>query len=756
MFLRELTQTIDTLKGAGPAVCARLSKAGINTIAELLRHYPRQDKYEDHITRRTLDSVIPVCNSGAFTQPPDAVSESREICTTARVSHISSIYIHKKQVPCITVFDGTAQASLLCFKNPELARALAREMTGAAPDISYLVWGNFTYSEKYHKIQSGDFEIEREDAPPAVLAKKHFGALLPVYRLSDGLRQWHFRTLIQNALAQFGGELENTLPPPLVEKYNLLSSANAIRAIHFPRGFDEQAGARRTLIYEELFYLELIIALRKKGQGGGRVKEKNDSTALQNRLLSRLPFPLTDGQKQVVAEINADILSIGQRPMARLLQGDVGSGKTLVSFLAALAVIEAGGQAVLMAPTELLAFQHAENAGRLLEPLGIHVAFLTGNVKSAGRKHLLSALASGDIDLAIGTHALFSADVVYRRLALVIIDEQHRFGVTQRQAILNKGIGDGEAAAENAQSPHLLMMSATPIPRTLAQTVFGDMDISVIHGMPPGRMPVLTRTFSQENEAKVYTLVRKELAAGHQAYFVYPLIGSEEAAEDFDSGKTGMPGGNDGLKDAQSMERRLRENVFPEYKTALLHSRLDDARKKSIMESFRNNEIQILAATSVVEVGVDVPNATCMVIEHADRFGLSALHQLRGRVGRGSAPSTCFLVWTPPESPLAREAEGERLALWQKRLKVMRETTDGFIIAEEDLKLRGPGHIAGTEQSGYFALGLANILRDAAVLEQARQDAFELVDADPRLEGHDGILLAAVLERARPFTDAGW
>jgi ATP-dependent DNA helicase RecG len=452
-------------------------------------------------------------------------------------------------------------------------------------------------------------------------------------------------------------------------------------------------------------------------------------------------------------------LASGQ-PMARLLQGDVGSGKTLVSFMAALAVIETGAQAALLAPTELLAFQHAQNAASLLEPLGIRAAFLTGNLKNAGRKYLLASLAAGEIDLVIGTHALFSADVAYKNLKFVIIDEQHRFGVAQRQAILDKGANGAEGA-----QPHLLMMSATPIPRTLAQTVFGAMDVSALKGMPLGRKPVATRAFSSANEDKVYALVRNELKAGRQAYFVYPLIGGgQDEAGLFDEGadETADEGAGrgtmeeSGLKDAQGMARRLSEEIFPEYKTALLHSKLEDEEKKRIMEAFRRNEIQILAATSVVEVGVDVPNATCMVVEHAERFGLSALHQLRGRVGRGDAPSTCFLVWTNPPVPIAREADGGKLEIWQKRLKVMLETNDGFVIAEEDLKLRGPGQIAGIEQSGYLALGIANIIRDAAVLEKAREDAFALVAADPRLEAPANGMVAAVLKRAPPFTGPQW
>jgi ATP-dependent DNA helicase RecG len=409
--------------------------------------------------------------------------------------------------------------------------------------------------------------------------------------------------------------------------------------------------------------------------------------------------------------------------MARLLQGDVGSGKTLVSFLAALGAVDAEGQAAIMAPTELLARQHAENAARLLEPLGLRLSFLTGNLKAAGRKELLKNLAAGEIDLVLGTHALFSEDVVYRDLRLGVVDEQHRFGVTQRGLIMAKG-----------NMPDLLMMSATPIPRSLALTIFGDLDISTIRDLPPGRKPVKTHLARESNEGKVYDFVRKELAAGRQAYFVYPLI---EAAgpENERQGSLWAT-----LKDAETMADRLAREVFPEYPAALVHSRVDEEEKQRIMDSFRRGDTRILVATSVVEVGVDVPNATCMVIEHAERFGLSALHQLRGRVGRGKDQSYCFLVYS---DKLTEDGK--------TRLMVMLENQDGFVIAEEDLKLRGPGQIAGLEQSGYLSLGLADPVRDAEILALARAEAFAILETDPGLLLPEHRRIAGVLERAPPF-----
>ena len=357
-------------------------------------------------------------------------------------------------------------------------------------------------------------------------------------------------------------------------------------------------------------------------------------------------------------------------------------------------VVDAGGQCALLAPTELLARQHAENAARLLEPVGVRLAFLTGAIGSSGRTQLLHELKAGNIDIVIGTHALFSNGVSYRNLKLAVIDEQHRFGVLQRSAILDKGV----ECSPDRLPPHLLMMSATPIPRTLALSVFGDLDVSVIRTMPPGRKPVITHLAAHGNERKVYDFIARELAAGHQAYFVYPLI------EDTD---------NASLKSAQTMYEELTTGIFPGTPAALIHSRIPEDEQRAVMERFRSGEIRILVATSVVEVGVDVANATCMVIEHADRFGLSALHQLRGRVGRGELQSWCFLVYS---KNLTEDGKA--------RLRVMHETTDGFLIAEEDLRIRGPGDIGGIQQSGYIAFNLADPVRDAAILETARYAAF--------------------------------
>ena len=696
MFLRLLRDPVNSIRGVASASVSKLARLGINNAAGLLLHYPRD--WED----RTLKIPISGFQSG-------------KVCTVVTVFAREWIGYGRMKTLKAYVEDETAQAALLCFNRPWLEKQLVMGR-------QFRLWGRFYY--KYGEIQSGSFEIEpvEQDA--------NQNRILPVYPLCAGLTQAAFRRFTSRAIEKYAKDIEDELPAEIVERDSLMSKSAAIRAIHFPQSLEELERAKKTLIYEELFYLEIMVgkrAIERKSRNKIARNRDSQSTAdyapLQKMLLERLPFALTTGQADAAMEINRDMES--GVPMARLLQGDVGSGKTLVSFLAALRAVESGGQAAIMAPTELLARQQADNAARLLEPLGLHVAFLTGNIKTAGRKELVKNLAEGTIDIVVGTHALFSKDVEYKSLKLVVIDEQHRFGVTQRSLIMAKG-----------ETPALLMMSATPIPRTLALTVFGDMDVSVIKDKPPGRKPVKTHLAKESNEKKVYEFIRGELEQGRQAYFVYPLIEQSIGQSN--------EGGED-IKDAVSMADRLAKEVFPKHKTALIHSKLTEDEKRQTMDDFRKGEIKILAATSVVEVGVDVPNATCMVVEHAERFGLSALHQLRGRVGRGQDQSYCFLVYS---DDLGEEGK--------IRLKVMLENSDGFVIAEEDLKLRGPGQIAGTEQSGYFVLGLANPVRDIEELERARADAFAILENDGGLLLADHRVIAKVLDEAPPFAEVAF
>jgi len=689
MFLRSISAPVSSVPGIGSSSITRLAKLGITKVSDLLLHYPR-----DWEERSRLNPLSGYRNG--------------KVCNVVTVFAKEWIGYGRMKSLKVYVEDDTAQASLLCFNRPWLEKQL---VIGE----KFRLWGHFYF--KYGELQSSSFEIEQKKNDTG------FNRILPVYPLSAGLSQALIRRFTSRAIKIYGKNIEDELPAVIIERDKLLPKNKAIEEIHFPSSIGGLENAKKTLIYEELFYLEVMVGKRSLERRSGvsrHISGKNIDdtgyTPLQKKLAERLPFQLTKGQTDSVTEINHDMS--GDYPMARLLQGDVGSGKTLVSFMAALKAVDKGGQAVIMAPTELLARQHAENAARLLEPLGLHIAFLTGNVKSAGRKELLKNLSTGEVNIAAGTHALFSKDVEYKNLKLVIIDEQHRFGVMQRSLIMTKG-----------KNPDLLMMSATPIPRTLALTVFGDMDITVIRDMPPGRKPVKTHLAKESNEAKVYDFVRKELEKGRQAYFVYPLI-------------EGSHSGGDDIKDAISMADRLSKEVFPEYRTALIHSKLNEEEKRKTMEDFRKGEINILAATSVVEVGVDVPNAACMVVEHADRFGLSALHQLRGRVGRGHDQSYCFLVYS---DELTEEGK--------VRLKVMLENSDGFVIAEEDLKLRGPGQFAGTEQSGYLELGISNPIRDIAELERARADVFSILENDPDLLLENNRVIARVLDEAPPFSE---
>lgn len=676
MLIGEIQTPVSNLYGAGKTTIEQLNRLGIATVGDLLRFWPRA--WEDRSRYNTLSEW----NAFHKLNVPVTIMDQQWFG-----------YGRMKTLKLVISDSEGVRGELACFNRPFLEKAFP-EGTKA------LVYGSF--SVKYGAIQSSSFDIEKYDT-----AERR---ILPVYPLTQGLTQTKLRKLIEQALNSYARGIDSELPADVLNKYGYPDKRAVLFAMHRPASLEEAEAARTALIFEEFFLYEAAVGMRALERRGvlPRTPVRDNAsegtaqpaalqyayTPLQKELLSRLPFTLTADQQAVTAEINADI--DGTAPAARLIQGDVGSGKTLVAFLACVKVIEGGGQAALMAPTELLARQHADTAAKLLEPLGIRLAFLTGNLKAAGRSQLLQQLAAGNIDLIIGTHALFSAQTLYKNLRMVVIDEQHRFGVLQRSAIIQKGIDSGKKA------PHFLMMSATPIPRTLALSMFGDLDISVIKTMPPGRKPVITYVASESKTEKVYYFIGQDILAGKQAYFVYPII------EDSDTFN---------LKSAEDMFAELTRD-FPHHRLALIHSKVPEEEARTIMQEFRSGAIHILVATSVIEVGVDVPNATCMVIEHADRFGLSALHQLRGRIGRGSDQSYCFLLY------------GKNITeTGMARLKVMASTTDGFVIAEEDLKLRGPGDIGGVEQSGYCGFELADPIRDFALLEKARIAAFEMLAA---------------------------
>jgi len=522
--------------------------------------------------------------------------------------------------------------------------------------------------------------------------------LIPLYTEIEGLSQNKFQKLIQAALQLT--EIEDSLPEEIRKKSELISLKQALQEIHNPplehaeKILKWRSPAQIRLIFEELFWVELNLALKKSGHQLEKALPVKAKLSRKGELLSRLPFELTQAQIRAYEEIKTDLAK--PHPMHRLVQGDVGSGKTLVALLSALEAADAGFQTALMAPTEILAEQHYRNAVKLMEPLGIQVRLLVGSLKTKERNQILEDLISGEAQICVGTHALIQKDVEFQRLGLTIVDEQHRFGVQQRNLLKSKAV-----------SPHFLVMTATPIPRTLAMTVYGDLDVSVINEMPKGRQPIVTRKAFESKRSLVTGFVKEQLQKGRQAYVVCPLVEESEAME---------------LKNAQDEYLRIQKE-FPEYKVGLLHGKMKTADKDEIMRAFRDNQIQILVSTTVIEVGVDVPNANIMVIEQAERFGLSQLHQLRGRVGRGEHKSFCILMLG-----YALSEEG------RQRAEIMEQTTDGFKISEADLEMRGPGEFLGTRQSGLPGFRLANLVRDLDLLQKARKAAFDWVSKDPSLQ----------------------
>ena len=701
MKLSAIETPISSLTGVGPTLAKTLAKVGIFTIADLLSYWPRD--FEDRTKKISLSQF----NSG-------------KVHTIAQVLSHEYFGYGKMRTLRIRIDDGTRTASLVCFNRPFLAKTL--------PENSVIsVTGKFVL--RYGELQCTSFDAEciAQDTSIDEFRNSEVpnSRVLPIYPLTQGLSQVQIRKLTEKALYQYCKGIENEIPEHIIKKRNLLPKNLAVYKMHKPETLEEALDAKKTLIYEELYAFQKTVLERAKNRKKNietlceKEPPKDFESSLSPRqqlLLQRLPFPLTEDQKKVIYEMNIDMdLSETQiikdnNPfrMSRLLQGDVGSGKTLTAFFLALRAIDYGGQVAILAPTEILSKQHAENAAKILEPLNVRTAFLTGNINTTGRKTLLNALKNGLVDIIIGTHALFSQSVVYKNLRFVVIDEQHRFGVVQRSAILDKGrtsLDQLERQKEGniPKQPDLLLMSATPIPQTLALTIFGDLDVSTIKTMPMGRKPIITHLTMQGNEYRVYEAVREELKQGHQAYFVYPLI---EEIENQEGDNRVMP-----LKSAEEMFTFLSQQVYPEYKCALVHSKVEEEKQNQILNDFRDGKIQILIATTVVEVGVDVPNATCMVIESAERFGLAALHQLRGRVGRGSQQSYCFLIYSQKLSEIGKQ-----------RMKVIHSSNDGFFIAEEDLKLRGPGDINGIQQSGYFTLGIADPINNKDIMEMARED----------------------------------
>ena len=676
------TLTPDTpvryLKGVGPKTAERFEKLGILTLSDLLCHYPR----------RYLDFSKPYSIAEA---PADT-----ECVVKAEVfaKPGGRILPGGRRMERITAGDDVSSLEITWFNNPYAAQKLE---LGQEYYFQGIVTGGMLRRQMVNPQVRTDAQVKSSP----------FEA---VYPQTEGLTSSAIAKCVRQLLPH-AELLPDPLPSEMLKKYRLLSKADAVRAIHCPATEEEAFAARRRLIYEELLVLQLGIG-RMKNHGAastGAPMKKADASPFWESL----PFSPTGAQRRAVEEILTDMS--GETFMNRLLQGDVGSGKTLVAAAAIWACIRAGYQAALLAPTEILASQHAENLNRLLSPFGMRVALLTGGMKAAARRTTLAAIRDDEADLIVGTHAILSEGVEFARLGLSVVDEQHRFGVRQRGLL-----------AEKAANPHLLVMSATPIPRTLGLLMYGDLDISILDELPPGRKPVKTRCITGKKRADLYGFLDREIDSGRQVYIVCPAI--EDA-------------GGSGLNAVKNYYEDIAKAYLPDRRVGLMHGKLKPKEKAEVMDDFKSGRLDALVSTTVIEVGVDVPNATVMVIENAERYGLSALHQLRGRVGRGAAESWCFLV-----SDNASESV-------QKRLKFLCSTSDGFAVAQYDLETRGPGDFFGSRQHGLPTLQIADLMNDTRTLHAAQSEAVALLAEDPLLERPEHALLARQVEQM--FDKAG-
>jgi ATP-dependent DNA helicase RecG len=693
--------SLQYIKGVGPRRSGALQRAGIQSVQDLLSYYPF-----DYLDRSRIVSIRDLPKYVDAEKPVTIIGEvyRQELRRSRRSNRLVFLLTIKDStgfLPCVW-FEGV-QWYKDAFEKGELL-ALS-----AYPDFDKLGRLQFAHPE-FDRLKG-----EEEDEPDW---GKLFntGAIIPKYRSSAelakvGLDSRGFRRIIRSALKSHAHQVQEILSDEIRSRAKLVESRFAIEQIHFPSSSEQLAAARRRLKFDELFYLQLLLAYRKR-RVGEEVKgiTYTIESKLARKLAESLPFQLTRAQRRVINEIAEDMRS--SKPMNRLLQGDVGSGKTIVALLAMLVAVDNGYQVAFMAPTEVLAEQHYRTLQGYLSNLSVNVRLLIGGQRKRLREEFLEDIRSGRANIVVGTHALIEESVEFARLGFVVVDEQHRFGVLQRATIREKGY-----------NPDVLVMTATPIPRTLALTLYGDLDVSVIDEMPANRMPIRTAIRLEDQKEKVFQFVREEVARGRQAYIVFPLI---EESEKID------------LKAATAEFERLRTAVFPELKLGLLHGRMKSEEKEAVMLSFQAGRIQILVSTTVIEVGIDVANATIMIIENAERFGLSQLHQLRGRVGRGADQSYCILIadYACFESrrrgldagELKREKQHART-----RLETMAETTDGFRIAKVDLSLRGPGEFFGIRQSGFPEFKIADLIEDGELVVLARREAFDLVDRDPQL-----------------------
>ncbi len=682
---------IQFIKGVGPKKALLLQKLQLTTIEDLFYFLPF--RYEDRRELKTISSLVP----GHFAT------------FIAEVLNSGIIYMGRRKRVFEVIFQdetGTTRAKFFRFNETYM---LEKFKTGK----KIIVSGKPTVNKR-----SG-LEIVHPDTERIIDGRAHpieIGQFVPVYHTTEGLHQKSIRSIINNLLEKYLPLVEEVIPENILNRHKFLSRSEAFQLVHSPQsegltgkdleGF--KTPAQKRLVFEELFLIQTGLAFKKKHARDIKVGLKFKTRGnLIKRFINLLPFQLTQAQKKVLREIMEDLEK--EKPMNRLIQGDVGSGKTIVAITTLLTAVDNKTQAALMVPTEILAEQHYSNIRLFCEGLGVESALVTGTLKRKERQTVYQDIESGKTQIIIGTHSLVQKEIKFNNLGLAVIDEQHRFGVLQREALGKKGV-----------DPHLLIMTATPIPRSLALTLYGDMDVSFLDEFPPGRQAISTQVFYEKQQNKAYEIMCSELKLGRQAFVVCPLIEESEVMD---------------LKAAVTVFESIQER-FPEFKAYLIHGKLKKEVRQEIMSKFLNKEIQILVSTTVIEVGIDIPNATVMVIEHAERFGLAQLHQLRGRVGRGRHASHCLLAAYFPVSE-----EGKA------RMKVIQDSRNGFEIAEEDLKIRGPGDFMGTRQSGLPVLKIANLIRDIKVLDLARKEAFSLVDRDPHLEDPKNQPLKSAVQR---------